>query len=86
MGTFLENSILKLKLSKTSDSLIFFKWKNEKIRSILTLKNDFKNQNFEMFEEVVHNSSSHYQLKKCLFPLNAYVVSCPTRSKILKGL
>ena len=27
----------------------------ERFNQLLTLKNDFYNQNFEMFEEVVHN-------------------------------
>ena len=27
----------------------------ERINKFFTLKNDFENQNFEMFEEVVHN-------------------------------
>ena len=33
-----------------------------------------------MFEEVVHNFGI-YIVKNCFFPLDAYVVSCPTQSK-----
>ena len=52
------------------------------------MKKDFENQNFEMFEEVVHNvnkSDGHKMFsEKCLFPLNAYMFSCPTQSKNLE--
>ena len=40
----------------TKFSKIFFKEKkSERFRGFLILKNDFDNQNFEMFKEVVHN-------------------------------
>ena len=64
VGTFLENKVFKKSIfSKTyffiknwSASPIFFKeFFSERFNQFLTLKNDFENQNFEMFEEVVHN-------------------------------
>ena len=51
--------------------------------------NDFENQNFEMFKEVVHNfdkSNGDIIYWKCLFPLDAYMVSCSTWSKISDGI
>ena len=39
------------------------------------LKSDFESTNFEIFEEVVHNfGRSDDGMKKCLFPIYAYVV------------
>ena len=63
MGTFLENKVLqKPKFSKKklnnswSPSPIFFKEKkSERFRQFSTPKNDFENQNFEIFEEVLNN-------------------------------
>ena len=42
------------------------------------LKNDFENQNFEFFEEVVDNFGRSEDdvtsvVKRCIFPLDAYV-------------
>ena len=59
----LKNKVFeKSKLSKTffsenwSPIPIFFKEKKlERLNQFSTLNNDFENQNFEMFEEVVHN-------------------------------
>ena len=44
-------------LKWTDFSPIFFQWKFvlERFDQFLTLKNDFENLNFEMFEEIVHN-------------------------------
>ena len=48
MGTFVEDEI--------SVSPIFIKEKKlERFNQFSTLKSDFENQNFEMFEEVVEN-------------------------------
>ena len=54
-----------------------FFWKDS------TQKNDFESTNFDMFKEVVHNFGWHDLVKKCLFPLQAYMASCPTWSKNL---
>ena len=46
-----------------------------------TMKNNFENQNFDMFEEVAHNfgkPDSDISYEKCL---DAYVVSCPSQTK-----
>ena len=53
--TFLENKVFLKNINKSwSTSLIFFKEKKiRKIQWFLMLKNDFENQNFEIFEEVV---------------------------------
>ena len=65
MGTFLENTVFKNQnFEKKQHFLLEFgllvkyssegkKW--ERFDQFSTLKNDFANQNFEMFEEVVHN-------------------------------
>jgi hypothetical protein len=63
LGTFLENQeFSKLKFSNSFfikswfPSPIFFKEKKwERFDQFSALKNYFENQNFEMFEEVVHN-------------------------------
>jgi hypothetical protein len=53
-----------------------------------TLKNYFENRNFEMFREGVHNfgkSDGALFIEKMLIStIDAYVVSCPTRSKNLE--
>ena len=49
-------------------------------------KNDFENQSFEMFEEVVNNfgkSVGDIIGWKCLFKIDAYMVLCPFWSKNL---
>ena len=48
---FQKHFFLKVGLLVQYSSKIFF-W--EKLEQFSTLKNDFENQNFEMFEEVVH--------------------------------
>ena len=60
--------------------------KSKSIMKTKGMKNDFKTQNFEIFDKVVHNFGKSddvfiHIVKKCLFPLDAYIVSCPTRSK-----
>ena len=54
---FLKNIIFKNIFNKSwSPRPIFFKdIFLESFQQILTLKNDLENQNFEMFEEIVHN-------------------------------
>ena len=43
-------------LDETHPSQIFFKEKKmDRFDQLSTLKNDFENQNFEMFEKVAHN-------------------------------
>ena len=63
LGTFLENKVFhKLKISKMClikiGLLAQYSSKNffwERFKQFSTLKNDFENQNFPMFVEVVHN-------------------------------
>ena len=46
-----------------------------------TMKNNFENQNFDMFEEVAYNfgkPDSDISYEKCL---DAYVISCPIQTK-----
>ena len=62
----------------------------ETLNQISTLKNDFANQNFEMFEEIFDNfgdsdGDTIYYLVKTIL-LGTYVVSCPTETKIFDGI
>ena len=55
----------------------------ERFDQFFTQKNDFESIDFDILKEVVHNfGKSHddmiYVVKKCLFPLDAYMVSCPS--------
>ena len=74
---------IKLMGIKKINSVRISKTSNSKLDS--TLKNDFGNQNFELFEQVVHNNFTSLTVtvtlftKKCLFSLHANLVSCPTR-------
>ena len=72
---FQKHVLLKVGHLVQYSSKNFFK---ERLDKFSTLKNYFESQNFELFEEVTSFS------EKCLFPLDAYVVSCPTRSKNLE--
>ena len=55
----------------------------ERFDQFSMLKNDFENQNFAILKEVVHKFGKSDIIKKCLIPQDAYVVSCPTRTKNL---
>ena len=56
LPSFLENKVFqKSKFLKTFGLLFFKEFFLERFDQFSTLKNDFENQNFEMFEEVVHN-------------------------------
>ena len=51
----------------------------------MTQKNNFESQNFEMFEEVVHNFGKYDLVKSRLFPLDRSMVSCQLAQKFLDG-
>ena len=50
------------------------------------LKNNFENKNFAIFEELVDNfgRTDNDIVKKCLFLVEACVVSCPACTKNLE--
>jgi hypothetical protein len=60
------------------------KQKLEIVSQFSTMKNDFENQNFVIFEEVLNNFGRSDNVKKIRFPLQECVVLCPTRKKNLE--
>ena len=96
LDIFLENKVLKELMfsenftckSWSPSLLIIFIKKSESFVWFLILKTEFESQNFAIFEEVVHNFDQRSDniiiySEKCLFPIDAYMVWCPTWSKNL---